>query len=84
MIQIPNYDLGSTGTEMEPIVSSGVGSNGIRGLAVDWVANNLYFTNSFPHETFLEVCRVDGKHRMVLMKTTKDAPKEIAVNPVKR
>ena len=33
----------------------GIGKNGIRGLAVDWVANNLYFTNVFPHETYIEV-----------------------------
>ena len=72
------------GTEMEAIVSSGVGSNGIRGIAVDWINDNVYFTNSFPHETFLEVCRTDGQHRMVLVKTIKDSPKEIAVNPVKR
>ena len=69
---------------MEAIVSSGVGSNGIRGIAVDWINDNVYFTNSFPHETFLEVCRTDGQHRMVLVKTIKDSPKEIAVNPVKR
>ena len=65
-------------------MSSGVGSNGIRGIAVDWINDNVYFTNSFPHETFLEVCRTDGQHRMVLFKTIKDSPKEIAVNPVKR
>lgn len=54
------------------------------GLAVDWIAGNLYFTNVFPHENYLEVCWLDGTNRKVLVKTTTDAPKELAVNPIKR
>ncbi|KAF4524942.1 hypothetical protein B566_EDAN012698 [Ephemera danica] len=72
------------GSELSPIVTSGVGSNGIRGLAVDWIAGNLYFTNVFPHENYLEVCWLDGSNRKVLVKTTSDAPRELAVNPIKR
>ncbi|CAB3367800.1 Hypothetical predicted protein [Cloeon dipterum] len=72
------------GSDLSPVVNTGVGSNGIRGLAVDWVAGNLYFTNVFPHENYLEVCWLDGSHRKVLVKTTSDAPRELAVNPVKR
>ena len=33
----------------------GIGSSGIRGVAIDWIAKNLYFTNVFPHETYIEV-----------------------------
>ena len=33
----------------------GIGKSGIRGIAIDWVGKNLYFTNVFPHETFIEV-----------------------------
>lgn len=72
------------GTELEPVVKDGIGSNGIRGLTIDWIAGNLYFTNVFPHENYLEVCWLDGSHRKVLVRTTTDAPRELAVNPVKR
>ena len=69
------------GTDKKHIISDGIGGNGIRGIAVDWIADNLYFTNVFPHETYLEVSWLDGSNRMVLFKTTTDAPREIAVNP---
>lgn len=72
------------GTDKKHIISDGIGGNGIRGIAVDWVSDNLYFTNVFPHETYLEVSWLDGSNRMVLFKTTTDAPREIAVNPIKK
>lgn len=72
------------GTELEPVVKDGIGSNGIRGLTIDWIAGNLYFTNVFPHENYLEICWLDGSHRKVLVRTTTDAPRELAVNPIKR
>ncbi|KAF5276464.1 hypothetical protein FQA39_LY06533 [Lamprigera yunnana] len=78
------YRIRPNGTELQPIIKEGVGSNGIRGLAIDWVAGNLYFTNIFPHENYLEVCWLDGRNRKVLVKTTIDAPRELAVNPLKR
>ncbi len=49
------YRTRPNGSELTHVISSGIGSNGIRGLAVDWVAGNLYFTNVFPHETYIEV-----------------------------
>ena len=78
------YRIKPDGTEKMHIISEGIGSNGIRGIAIDWIAGNLYFTNVFPHETYIEVSHLDGKNRMVLIKTTTDAPREIAVNPIKR
>ncbi|XP_075155675.1 low-density lipoprotein receptor-related protein megalin [Haematobia irritans] len=72
------------GTELEHIIKDGIGSNGIRGLTIDWVAGNMYFTNVYPHENYVEVCWLDGSHRKVLVKTTNDAPRELAVNPIKR
>ncbi|KFM82299.1 Low-density lipoprotein receptor-related protein 2, partial [Stegodyphus mimosarum] len=78
------YRIKPDGTDLTHIISDGIGSNGIRGLAVDWIAGNLYFTNVFPHETFIEVSWLDGSKRMVLLKTTTDSPREIAVNPIKR
>ncbi|XP_013781727.1 low-density lipoprotein receptor-related protein 2-like [Limulus polyphemus] len=78
------YRIKPDGTDFAHVISSGIGSYGIRGLAVDWLAENLYFTNVFPHETFVEVCWLDGSNRLVLFKTTTDSPREIAVNPIKR
>ena len=53
-------------------------------LAIDWVAKNLYFTNVFPHETYIEVSWLDGQNRKVIYKSTTDNPRELAVNPIKR
>lgn len=78
------YRIKPDGTEKTHIITDGIGSNGIRGIAIDWIAGNLYFTNVFPHETYIEVSHLDGKNRLVLIKTTTDAPREIAVNPIKR
>lgn len=44
----------------------------------------LYFTNVFPHENFIEVSQLNGENRMVLLKTTTDSPRELAVDPIKR
>lgn len=78
------YRIKPDGSEKMHIISDGIGSNGIRGIAIDWIAGNLYFTNVFPHETYIEVSHLDGSNRLVLVKTTTDAPREIAVNPIKR
>ena len=48
------------------------------------VAKNLYFTNVFPHETYIEVSWLDGQNRKVIYKSTTDNPRELAVNPIKR
>ena len=78
------YRVKPDGSERKQIIADGIGSNGIRGLAIDYIAGNLYFTNVFPHETYIEVCSLNGGNRMVLIKTTTDAPREIAVDPIKR
>lgn len=78
------YRARPNGSEFEGVVIDGIGSNGIRGIAIDWIANNMYFTNVFPHETFVEVSWLDGAKRMVLKSLTKDSPRELAVNPIKR
>lgn len=78
------FRIRPNGTELQPVIKDGIGSNGIRGITIDWIAGNLYFTNVFPHENYLEVCWLDGSNRMVLRKTTTDAPRELAVNPIKR
>lgn len=78
------FRIRPNGTELQHVIKDGIGSNGIRGLAVDWIAGNIYFTNVFPHENYVEVCWIDGSNRKVIVKTTADAPKELAVNPIKR
>lgn len=78
------FRIRPNGTELQHVIKDGIGSNGIRGLAIDWIAGNLYFTNVFPHENYIEVCWLDGTNRKILLKGLIDAPKELAVNPVKR
>jgi low density lipoprotein-related protein 2 len=78
------FRIRPNGTELQHIIKDGIGSNGIRGLCIDWVSGNLYFTNIFPHENYVEVSWLDGSHRKTLVKTTSDAPRELAVNPIKR
>ncbi|XP_015791351.1 low-density lipoprotein receptor-related protein 2 [Tetranychus urticae] len=78
------FSIKPDGTDKKQIISDGIGSNGIRGIAIDWIAGNMYFTNVFPHETYIEVCWLDGSNRMVIFKTTTDQPRALAVNPIKR
>lgn len=72
------------GSERKHIISDGIGVSGIRGLCVDWIAQNLYFTNQFPHETFLEVSSLDGSNRLVIYKTSTESPRDLAVDPIQR
>ncbi|XP_015126789.1 low-density lipoprotein receptor-related protein 2 [Diachasma alloeum] len=78
------FRIRPNGTELTPVIKNGIGSNGIRGLTIDWIAGNLYFSNVFPHDNYVEVSRLDGSNRKVIVKTTIDAPRELAVNPIKR
>lgn len=78
------FRIRPNGSELTPIIKDGIGSNGIRGIAIDWVSGNMYFTNVFPHENYVEVCWLDGSNRKIIVKTTNDAPRELAVNPIKR
>lgn len=78
------FRIRPNGSELQHIIKEGIGSNGIRGITIDWVAGNMYFTNVFPHENYVEVCWLDGTNRKVVIKTTTDAPRELAVNPLKR
>uniref|UniRef100_A0A8B9LU25 Low-density lipoprotein receptor-related protein 2 n=1 Tax=Astyanax mexicanus TaxID=7994 RepID=A0A8B9LU25_ASTMX len=72
------------GSGFRSIVSSGIGRNGIRGIAVDWAAGNLYFTNAFLTETYIEVIRINTTYRRVLLKTQVDMPRHIVVDPKNR
>uniref|UniRef100_A0A8C6B9V0 Low-density lipoprotein receptor-related protein 2 n=1 Tax=Monodon monoceros TaxID=40151 RepID=A0A8C6B9V0_MONMO len=72
------------GSSFTNIITDGIGENGVRGIAVDWVAGNLYFTNAFRSETLIEVLRINTTHRRVLLKTTVDMPRDIVVDPKNR
>uniref|UniRef100_A0A9J8ABN9 Low density lipoprotein receptor-related protein 2a n=1 Tax=Cyprinus carpio carpio TaxID=630221 RepID=A0A9J8ABN9_CYPCA len=72
------------GSGFQSIVTSGIGRNGIRGIAVDWAAGNLYFTNAFLTETYIEVLRLNTTFRRVLLKTQVDMPRHIVVDPMNR
>ncbi|CAL8343601.1 unnamed protein product, partial [Boreogadus saida] len=72
------------GSGFEGVVTTGIGRNGIRGIAVDWASGNLYFTNAFLTETYVEVLRLNTTFRRVLLKTTADMPRHIVVDPRNR
>ncbi|XP_052581109.1 low-density lipoprotein receptor-related protein 2 isoform X1 [Peromyscus californicus insignis] len=72
------------GSTFSDIVTYGIGANGIRGIAVDWVAGNLYFTNAFVYETLIEVLRINTTYRRVLLKVAVDMPRHIVVDPKNR
>ncbi|XP_059178824.1 low-density lipoprotein receptor-related protein 2-like isoform X2 [Physella acuta] len=72
------------GTGLQDILTTGIGSNSIQGIAVDWIAGNIYFTNAFDVEVFIEVMRLDGTFRKVLVRESQGQPRSLAVNPIKR
>lgn len=51
------------------------------GLAVDWVAENLYWTDAGTDR--IEVSRLDGKNRKVLISRGLQEPRAISVDPIK-
>lgn len=42
---------------------------------------NLYFTNAFEDESFLEVQAINTTYRMILIKSSQDQPCDVAVSP---
>lgn len=61
----------------EVVISSG--ADLIEGLALDWVANNLYWVDS--RLNTIEVARENGSNRMVLLAKDIDQPRGIALDP---
>ena len=52
-------------------------------IAVDWVGNNLYWTDAF--YAHIEVLDLDTRHRRELIRTGSDTiPRAIAVDPSTR
>uniref|UniRef100_A0A3B3E196 Low-density lipoprotein receptor-related protein 2 n=1 Tax=Oryzias melastigma TaxID=30732 RepID=A0A3B3E196_ORYME len=77
------YRAKTDGAGNTEIIDSGIGIRGIQGLAVDWIAN-LYFTNSFESETLLEVLAINTTFRKILLKSSEDQPRDVAVSPKNR
>ncbi|XP_071448921.1 vitellogenin receptor [Hetaerina americana] len=65
------------GTEIEPVVTSGLSLP--EELTVDWLAENLYFTDAEAHH--IGVCTLNGDVCTVLVNADVDSPRGIAVIP---
>ncbi|XP_065578254.1 prolow-density lipoprotein receptor-related protein 1-like isoform X3 [Artemia franciscana] len=70
------FRIKKDGTDREKIAE---GLNQVEGIAVDWIAGNIYWTN--PKFDVIEVCRVDGSHRYVVVNDDLDKPWAIATDP---
>lgn len=64
---------------METVIGQGLKTTD--GLAVDWVARNLYWTDT--GRNTIEASRLDGSCRKVLINNSLDEPRAIAVFPRK-
>ncbi|CAG9793152.1 unnamed protein product [Diatraea saccharalis] len=64
-------------SNIEVVVESGL--TNAEGLAVDWVAHNLYWVDSSLHQ--IEVAKLDGRYRRTLISGDMDSPRAIAVDP---
>lgn len=67
------------GSNMETIIGQGLKRTD--GLSVDWVARNLYWTDT--GRNTIEVAKLDGSCRKVLINNSLDEPRAIAVFPRK-
>ena len=56
------------------------GLESIDGIAVDWIAKNIYWID--PSYDVIEVARLNGTHRMVVVSGEMDKPNSIAVHPL--
>ncbi|XP_069108702.1 low-density lipoprotein receptor-related protein 2-like isoform X5 [Argopecten irradians] len=75
------------GSEFEQVINSGTGlkpGDGVKGLAIDWAAGNIYFSNIKNYETYIEAARMNGSYRLVLIQERESSPWALAVNPIKR
>jgi hypothetical protein len=66
-------------TSTETIISANLTTPD--GLAVDWIADNIYWTDA--GRQVLEVARLDGSSRKVIIQDGLDEPRALAIFPRK-
>ena len=66
------------GAQREDVIEFGLGTP--EGLAVDWLAHNIYFSDTMSHR--IEVARLDGSSRKVLLWKDLETPRSIALDPM--
>ncbi|CAG9131327.1 unnamed protein product [Plutella xylostella] len=64
-------------SNIEVVVQTGLAT--AEGLAVDWVAHNIYWVESSLHQ--IEVARWDGAYRRTLVAGDMDSPRAVAADP---
>lgn len=62
---------------IEPVIEAGLAT--CEGLAVDWIAGNLYWVES--HLDQIEVARLDGAMRTTVVASNMESPRAIALDP---
>ena len=67
------------GSQSEVVVDVGISYPD--GLAVDWVADNIYWTDTFFAR--IECARLDGRHRKTLIWKNLTEPHSLALDPGK-
>ena len=65
------------GSNAEHVVTAGLAYPD--GLAVDWIGNNLFWTDSKTDR--IEVSRLDGRYRKLLLYENMDEPRSITLDP---
>ncbi|KAG1656291.1 Low-density lipoprotein receptor-related protein 4 [Nymphon striatum] len=73
------YSVRLDGSDVKTILKKDLET--VDGLAVDWIANNIYLTDA--GRNVIEVCRLDGSSRKILVDLNLDEPRAIAVHPIK-
>ena len=67
------------GSSLQHIIQFGLGQP--EGMAVDWVAHNIYWTDT--GKNTIEVARLDGSSRKVLVWRNLKEPRALALDPPK-
>jgi sugar lactone lactonase YvrE len=71
------YRIRFDGSRKQVLINESLGE--VDGLAVDWVARNLYWTDG-RHKT-ISVATLDGKYRRTLINTAMGRPRAVVVHP---
>lgn len=75
---IRSVDMINT-SKTEDIITTSIQT--VNGLVVDWMANNLYWSDSLTH--LIEVSRLDGSSRKVVVGKNINDPRSLAIHPAR-